>query len=270
MARNTCAPSKTLQGHFLLTLPTELVLQILSKTHWSDYYSLCRTSKLLRTLANIPNSLSGARYGCMPPFSSAPPASHTSSDVPLRIHKLFSCSSYRNGEAYYTISTSKGNDHHSGEVIRFPIETSPFREDSFSYPRCNKIVISWAHVDAPMDSNGENSTSSGAAFAFVPNSRALYINNLVVGTGRLGTPTAVEGLGYDLKSDTEIGTVDDEAVSYITVKDIFEAFARDHPELQRQKTREARIVGFDHVFNPGAGIRSESHFEVRWTWAEDP
>ncbi|KAK6541349.1 hypothetical protein TWF694_007163 [Orbilia ellipsospora] len=265
MARNTSIPIKASQGNFLLTLPNELVLQILSKTHWSDYYSVCRTSKLLRTLANVPNSLSCARYGCVPPFSSTPP----SPDTPLRIHKLFSCATYRNGRPYYTMSKPNRNGYNAGEMITVPIETSPFREDPFSYPRCKKIVISWAHVDVPTEDNGESSRASETNFAFVPHSRALYINNLIVGTGRLGPLTPIEGLGTDFRSDREmIGPMDDDALSYITVKDVFDAFARDHPELKRRKTGEARIVGFDHVFNPGAGIRSGSHFEVRWTWAD--
>ncbi|KAF3918203.1 hypothetical protein ABW20_dc0106126 [Dactylellina cionopaga] len=265
----------TSQEHNLLTLPTELILQILVNAHWSDYYALCRTSKLLCNLVNVPNSMASLRHGYLPPFSST--AADSSADPPLKIHQIFSCTSYRNGNPYYTISVPTEPNANGGGLCtrKISVDSSLFREDSFSEPKCYKIVISWAHVDTPNQPNGERSGMSNASLSPAPQTGALYVNNLIVGTGQeemssIMDRISTDNAGDDFMDDEMAETRDDEGfMFYITVRDVFEAFERDHPDLSKRRGGEARILGFHHVFHPSAGTRGGSHFEVRWTWVND-
>ncbi|EPS40337.1 hypothetical protein H072_5840 [Dactylellina haptotyla CBS 200.50] len=195
-----------------------------------------------------------------------------SEDPPFQIHQIFSCAFYRNGRSSYAISTPAIGSHPKGTDRKFAINCSPFREDAFSYPDCNKIVISWANVNSLGLSDVARPTGPNLRSSLGPHPGALYINNLIVGTGYQKTPSAICGSNAPNTLDAEMtGIVNANEVSipYITVEDVFNAFERDHPELKDRKAGEAKIVGFHHVFHPGVGARAGSHFEVEWLWVED-
>ncbi|KAJ6261650.1 hypothetical protein Dda_2448 [Drechslerella dactyloides] len=256
----------------LVDIPTELILLILSSVHWSDYYSVCGTSKELQTLANIPGSLSASRYGHL--FSIPPRILLTrQTDRPFKIHQLFSCASSREGKPYYRISIPATAESTSSAGTRIiPLATSPFRNDSFSHPECHKTVVSWMHVDAARAVNADDMIDKAEprAHQLVLHRGALYVNNLIVGTGRRN----YDGQGYDSAFTSRYGRdADDDGrdlyPTYITVKDVFDAFDRDHPYLRQRRGGNVTIVGFQHVFHPNAGTRGGSHFEVRWVWIAD-
>ncbi|KAF3935267.1 hypothetical protein ABW19_dt0203972 [Dactylella cylindrospora] len=252
-----------------LALPTELILQILSRVAWSDYYSIRNTSRLLRYLADLPNSLSESRYDHLhththPSATAAASPPPEPSFLPLysgpsvKLHQIFSRAGYRLGTAYYSISIPSDNLSH--KIVDIPISTSPFCSDAFSDPSNHKVVISWAHVRSRRPLGAIDGVGPEGYF-LIPHDRALYINNLLVGTGG-GNRSLVSSDIFNNRRDLGPSP-------YITVKDVFDAFERDHPDLKSRQGGRAEIVGLHHVFHPRAGIGGGSHFEVRWTWIDD-
>ncbi|KAK6331252.1 hypothetical protein TWF696_003312 [Orbilia brochopaga] len=266
---------KTRPAVKLIDFPPELILHILSNVHWSDYYTICGTSKGLRALATIPGSLSASRYGYLfpvPPNTVLP----RQTDRPFEVHRLFSCASSRDGKPYYRISipAAAAGFTQARSTKTISLATSPFRNDPFSHPECHKTVVSWVYVDSvkAIDEDDLIDTIEQHARLLVPHRGALYVNNLIVGTGTGRADDGSQGHDSTVPMDQtdEAGDGDGaHQLPYITVMDVFDAFDRDHPYLRERRGGRVTIVGFQHVFHPSAGTWGGSHFEVRWMWIAD-